>query len=675
MAKSKKLSDETVLSLVERKAKETVGFYDSKLSEERTKVQRYYNSTYPKQANRGSSSYVSSDVFDSVEAMKSQILETFSGNGDEIIKFPPLHEQDVEDARVATEYCSYVVFRENDGPGVFADALHDGLTARVGISKVYWDTDIEYEERKFKGISYDEVMGLSAQEDVAELDAEMDEATGKFSGTLEVSHDRSKVRLDAIPPEEFRISARAKTIKSADIVEHVTPKTRAELKDMYPDSAADIDKMGQDGKRSTDTQEELERNIAVQSVVGRDDDGIQHDLDKIDLHEAYLKLDIGKGVRLYRVCYAGHVLFEKQSIDRKPFFAFTPLPIPHVFFGNNFASRVVPTQNARTVLTRGVLDHTAITVNPRWQVVKGGLLNPKEMLDNRLGGLVNVRSEGAIQPLAYANLNPFVFQVLEMLKANKEESTGISSLSQGLNKDAISQQNSQGLVGDLVQLSQTRQKIVARNFAKYLADIYLEVYRLVLENEKKDKIIEVAGSFTPVNVENWVQRRNVKVAMHLGYGEKDREAAKYSSTYMMLSKDPGLAPMFGPKKKYEMVTDGMKLAGFPKTYLDDPSTVEPPKPDPLKMRELDIKEIAANAAMITAQATAGWKNAEAQLIAMTKRLDNMNFQMDSTFKARESDRMDIETSNRVDVSQREMKLAEEAPKDGEKVSAIVSPNG
>jgi hypothetical protein len=89
-----------------------------------------------------------------------------------------------------------------------------------------------------------------------------------------------------------------------------------------------------------------------------------------------------------------------------------PLPIPHVFYGNNFAARVIHTQNARTVLFRGVLDHTAITTNPRYMVVNGGLMNPRELLDNRLGGIVNVRRPDSVAPFQQNPLNPYIFQLL-----------------------------------------------------------------------------------------------------------------------------------------------------------------------------------------------------------------------------------------------------------------------
>jgi hypothetical protein len=45
------------------------------------------------------------------------------------------------------------------------------------------------------------------------------------------------------------------------------------------------------------------------------------------------------------------VLLDKpEEVDKAPFLAYVPLPIPHVFYGYNFAARVIHTQNARTVL-------------------------------------------------------------------------------------------------------------------------------------------------------------------------------------------------------------------------------------------------------------------------------------------------------------------------------------
>ena len=96
-------------------------------------------------------------------------------------------------------------------------------------------------------------------------------------------------------------------------------------------------------------------------------------------------------------------------MDRKPFIAFVPLPIPHAFFGSNFADRLCATQNAQTVLTRSILDQRDHQ-QPRYMVVKGGLTNPRELIDNRVGGLVNV-TRLMPSPMPQAPLNPFVFNL------------------------------------------------------------------------------------------------------------------------------------------------------------------------------------------------------------------------------------------------------------------------
>ena len=67
-----------------------------------------------------------------------------------------------------------------------------------------------------------------------------------------------------------------------------------------------------------------------------------------------MQLDVdGSGTtQLHRIIKAGNALLDIEQVNRKPFVVFTPLPIPHAFYGSNFAEKLVATQNARTVLTR-----------------------------------------------------------------------------------------------------------------------------------------------------------------------------------------------------------------------------------------------------------------------------------------------------------------------------------
>lgn len=679
--KKKPLSDEEVLTLVDSQVKEGVGWFDSRLSRERQRVIDYYNGKLPRRQSEGRSSYVSTDVYDSVESMVSQLLETFAGNPDGLISFPAQGPEDAAPAKSATEYTNYQIHRLNNGYDLFSHVIRDGLQARVGICKVFWERSEDEIEEEFNGIPETDALALAQHPDTKEFNGEETEpGSGIYHGTRTRKVNTSKVALVPVPPEEFIMSPRATSILKAAMCAHRTLKTKADLIEEGYDKDK-VEEINWDDAKSLELGPEvLARNSPVETAQALDNP-IQPEMQKVMVYESYVRMDMkdGKGVRLWKICHAGMILLDKEEVDRAPFMAFVPLPVSHMFWGNNFAARVIPYQNARTVLTRAILDHASISTNPRWGVLRGGLLNPKEMLDNRLGGIVNFNRPDAVKPLEQQNLNPFVFQLDATLKDNKEQSTGISSLSQGLNKDAVSNQNSQGLVQDLVNLSQGRQKIVARNFAyNFLIPLYLEVYRLVLENESEQKIIEVTGGFERISTEDWIERTQCKVALHLGYGERDKQSMKYAGLYDRLAKDPALAPGFGYEQRYELAMDGIKADGSFDNYmkyLKPPNQVQPPPPPPEVMqkdKEIATKDKVATAALITAQSAALNKEKQVQVAVAKEVLNERKLDADIQSNAHEQHRQDIDVANRIDISQREMALAEAAP--AEATNTVVSPN-
>lgn len=664
------MTDEEVGTRVLAKSRESVGFYDSKLSKERERVTKYYNGLLPARQHEGGASYVSTDVYDSVEMLHAQILETFGG-GDEIAQFDPDQDMNADECRKASLYARYVIFQQNEGFNVFSSVIHDGLMARNGIAKVYWEKKHSFQEETFEGLSYEEAHAEAAQEDVDEFDGDQN-FDGTFSGTLTRKRDTSKVTIDNVPPEEFLIEPRASSILKADYCTHRTRKTRAELKSMGFDPKKIENIASSEGDSIDDSPEALARNNATDNNLTTEP--ASEDMRHVMLYESYIRMTIDskKGARLYRVCHVDSVLLEEpEEVDKAPFLCYVPLPVPHVFYGNSFAARVIASQNARTVLVRGVLDHTSITNNPRWQVVNGGLLNPREMLENRLGGLVNVRRPDSVAPLPQNNLNPYVFQVLGLLKEDKEQSTGISSLSQGMNKDAISKQNSAGLLDQMVSLSGQREKIAARHFAyNFLVPLMIEVIRLTILNEDKEKIIEVSGGPITITPKAWTERTTCTVSMHLGYGEKAQAAQKMEHAYTSLAGDPALANMFTLQNRYELIRDTLKMAGLNRaaSYITAPDKVDPIQPDPFRTKELEIKDKAATAAIMSAEAAQA--KASKTIALDTQRLDIARYdqQMNAMDKDRDNNRQDLDTTARVSVAQEELRL-EERRIENERVAA------
>jgi len=663
----KQLNDDTIGTLVDSKIKASVAWYNSKLSSERENVIKYYNGDKPHRQKEGSSSYISNDVYDSVEGMKGQLLETFA-SGFEIVKFDPQNQQDIETSGIATKYTDYVVFRQNDGYKIFNDTIHDGLTARVGVVKVWWEEDHEFKDEEFHDMPEDHVTAMAGLDEVHDLDATHDDDTGLYSGTLSRKVDKSQVRIEVVNPEEFSIESEAKCLAQNGeyFTNHQSIKTMAELKRIGYDTKKLKDYNIADESALETAPERLARFWDFESGVSMQPDDTQDEMRHVLVNECYMRM-VREGSdreKLYRIVRVGNNTLECEEIDSIPFLAFVPLPIPHSFYGNNFAKKVISAQNVRTALTRQIIDHANMTNNPRYLVVRGGVTNPRELLDNRLGGLVNVTRPDAVTPMPQAGLNPFVFQSLQMIGDNNDKTTGISSLSQGLNKDAISSQNSQGMVSDLVNLSQTRQKVIARNFANnFLVPLYLKVYQLVLENEKKQNIIELAGNWTPVNPSQWKSRKTATVSFHLGYGEQDREASERIQLAASIMQDPGSAAFFQQSGKYKYICDIFKLKGIANfnDYLTPPQQLPPPKPDPMKVQEMQNETTKAQAAMITAQSHVKKNDAHAQIEQVKLSLTQMQDKFNNMVAAKGERRKDHEAANKIDVSQREIHMAEHAP--------------
>jgi hypothetical protein len=674
MAKYKKLTDAEILVAVEKGVKESIGYHDSKLSRERQDVLEYFHGEKPRPFHNGNSKYISMDVYDAVESSKAVLLETFAA-GNQIVSFPPNGPEDIAMARVATLYTDYVVHQQNDGYQIFSDIITDGLLARVGIAKVYWDKRSESSEEGFEGLDPDQFDMLLSQEDVEPDDYEVDDE-GLASGTITRTRDTSQVVIEPIPPEEFLISTRAKSIDEAPFVAHRVEKTKSELiAEGYSKSI--VDKLS--GEESKYQEEAESRFIDLDdNRIGLDRE-LQPQLEKITVYECYVTLDIeGTGeAKLWKIIKAGREILDKEEVNRKPFIPFVPLPIPHSFYGSNFAKKIIPIQNARTVLMRGILDHTVITNNPRYQVVKGSLVNPRELLDNRIGGVVNVTRPDGIMPLQQASLNPFVFQTIQLLDEDKEDTTGISKLSQGLNKDAVSKQNSGAMVEQLVGLSQQRQKIVARNFANhFLVPLYLEVYRLVIENENKQKVVELAGEWVEIAPSRWADRLDVTTALKLGYAEQENEAKKYLALHQMFSNDPGIAPMYTPDKKYNMMSKFLEKSGEKNIseYLVPPNQLPPPEPDPmmvLQMEELKKKIEVQDRQMSLQEQTAAM---DAKIKQMEAEYDRMKTMIDLMVQQREMERKEFEAKTRAEIAMDELEMLKSQEPAETKQTQIVSPN-
>lgn len=682
--KPRVLTDEDLVGACVARAERGSSFVDSNLSAERREVTMYYQGKKPLPLREGGSKFVSQDVYESVEAIKAQLTEAYSA-GNNIVSFAPQNGDDVPLAEQATEYCEHVFFRLNDGLEIINGTVHDSALNRIGVAKVYWERSEVASSFTFENKSQEEATALLSDPSVrltAKPRVAVDPQTDAIivSGEFERVEDASQTRIDVIPPEEFIVTGRFKDLSRAPYCAHRCRMTLGDLVDAGydPDIVYSIE--GEEDDLALDEEKLLREEDTI--VTGLDNDSEDEAGRLVTVHESYIRIDVeGTGrQQLWKVVHVGRTLLDKQKVADHPFVVYSMLPEPHSFYGGNFASRTIQHANTKTTLTRAIIEQAVEATNPRWQVARGGVANPRELIDNRRGGIVNVRDVNAsVAPLPSTPINPFVLQTIGMVDQAREDTTGISRLSQGLDKKALSHQNSQGLVEQLTSNAQVRGKIMARHFAvQFLTKLYLKIYAIGIENDKA-RILEIAGNYVEVSPQQWRRRTDVRVDMTLGYDERDAQAAELL-TFDKYMKETG-GRLYDESKQYSVLRKALLAKGHKNVqdFINDPRQLQPPEPDPKAAAELaklqkEVEVLDREIALKEANA-----KHKSSIEVFEAQLRQAAQEAQIALKGREADRKDAEVSNRIDVAHAELELAihqaTTAPPENTKASAIISPNG
>ncbi len=652
---------------------------DGRLSKERQTIQKYYDAEEPVATGRNNSKFISQDVFDSVESMSANLLETFAA-GNDIGVFEPNGPNDVQHSKLSARYCDHVVFYQNDGFTLFQDVITDGLKGRIGVAKGYWDKCKEEYEETFENLPQEDVDALmhDPSVEITELEIEQDTYTPgappSFKGELKRTQDKSQCRLDAIAPEAFLLGPRSSKTERAFMGERIQ-MTRSDLRKRGIDEET-IESIGDTDAKAWETDPEVLQRFQEAGPSESELNAFQEQVQQVWVVECYADMDVeGTGMtKLWRFLKAGKVILEQETVRRRPYLIFAPLRRSHAIVGSNFAQKVIFTQNAKTTLVRGVLDHTVRTNNPRHTILKGTLNNPDEMTDNRFGGLVNVNRPDGIHALEQPPLNPFVFQTVQTLDYALEGSTGQSKLSQGLNKDAISKQNSQALVETLMNAGQIRTKIIARGFAvRFLKQLYELVYEIVMENEDRACMLEIAGDWVEVNPSRWTRHKPFRVQLALGYGEKDRQANDWAMYGKMMGEDPGMGPLYTVQERYNVVSRYLEAKGEknPSAYVKPPQQVQKPQPDPIKMGELQVMQTKAETERMKTEIELTKLKLQHQTELDKHATQIAKLQSQHALATDQQDLAEREFAHRVEVDTAEIALQHSA----QQQTAIVAPKG
>ena len=360
-----------------------------------------------------------------------------------------------------------------------------------------------------------------------------------------------KVTIENVPPEEFLISKKARTIADSPFVAHRQMLTRSTL------VAMGFNKKQIEGLQMGDalayTPERVARYAAGEQPyqTQTDDPSMQ----EIEVFECYVKTDIdGKGIAsLVQVFYASNEILEDakgkemiEEVDYVPFHSCCPIPIPHKFFGNSLADRTVDLQLIKTTITRQMLDNLYLTNNARVVAIEGQV-NLDDLLTSTAGGVIRAKSQGAVQQLVVQNVAQAAFPMLQYLDTVQSKRTGVSDASQGLDPSVL-QNVTAAAVASMQQAGAGKIELMARIFAETgVKSLFKGILHLLCKYQDKARLVRMRGEFVEFDPRTWANQYDVSINVGLGAGNRQEQMAMLS---MVLAKQEQLIGQYGPANPY-----------------------------------------------------------------------------------------------------------------------------
>lgn len=632
-------SEEELQGIVGSALDDAVDFIDNTISPLRATSIDYYQGKPFGNEEDGRSQVISLDVHDTIADILPSIMRIFFSS-ENVVEFVPFGKEDIKLAEQATDYINRIVLQQdNDGFPIFYNAFKDALLCKNGILKYYWDTTYHAEYYEYSRISDNELAVLEADDEVevTEVVSYPDPAFPKAEAVVETEeqieevipelmqqsmmtpqlHDvkvtRKKehgcVRVESVPPEEFLIDRDATSMKDAYCIAHRRYLTVSDLVEM----GYDYDEVQ---KFATPYETQLDDNAEYQARNTYSDAGINPVEDdanlKVQYVEAYMKIDMtGDGIaELRRLCCVGDNYEIKKNLkcDQIPFVSFCPDPEPHTFFGLSIADITEDIQKVKSMVMRSMLDSLALSVHPRVAVVEGQA-NIEDVMNTEVGGIIRQRNAGAVQPFNMPFVGKDCFPMLNYLDEVKENRTGISKASMGLDPDAL-QSATASAVQATVQGGQQHIELIARIFAETgMKPLFKGIYELLARHQDKERTVRLRNEWIPIDPRVWQTGMDCVVNVGLGNGtaqERMQYLGQIASKQEQILQTLGASnPLVEMTQYRNTMAKMVELAGFkdasmffkevPEMTPEQRQSMMQKKPDVSEqLIQVQIQEIKAN---------------------------------------------------------------------------------
>jgi hypothetical protein len=325
---------------------------------------------------------------------------------------------------------------------------------------------------------------------------------------------------------------------------------------------------------------------ASEEMGGLDDSTSDDAMAEGWLRVEYVLVDMdGDGIAERRCIHRLHdkILSNEECAD-VPFATFSPRMNTHRWDGESMHDAVGDLQRLHSEILNQTLDNLKLTNNPRTKLLTDANGSPRanidDLLDSRIGGIIRMQSLDAVTE----QVTPFSagasFPMLEYIQGMRENRTGVSRTSQGMNPDSLNNTATGRQIDQTA--SQQPTELIARIIAECLLKPIMQgILKLLTEGGMDKLAFRLRGEFVEMDPSEWRDSYDMSINVGLGSGDTQAKAAQLQNVFQL--QQAGMQTgMTTPKHLYHTASKIIENAGFKdvQNFLQDPSQQPPQQPQP-----------------------------------------------------------------------------------------------
>jgi len=617
------LEPDEVQSAIAMEIRDSLSHEGTQLAEDRRKALRYYYGKPFGNEQDGRSSFVLTDVADTIEWILPSLIRMFVGSGI-IWRFKPRRPDQEEAAKQATQAVNHMFLEQMGGFMVLYDWFKTAMIEKNGIVHPYWEEKYEPKVETYYGLTEAAIGQVMRNTNVEITELRPHEGEGLYdyqTGAPIMTYDvttlqsttKGQMRCAGVPPEEFLITRR--TTELNDDTAYAAHRRRMTVSELVT--------LGFDPQMLVNlpNDDTPEYDLGRTERFSIDETWTQYSKERIDpasrslwVTHSFIRLDEdGDGyAELREILSVGDSsvqILEDKRANFMPFCSVCPVPMPHKFHGISVADLTMDLQILRSTLCRQLIDATYLANTPRYLVDENAGVDVDALLTSIPGGVVLTdRVADSVVPLATQSPPPAAFQLLEYMEGVMEKRTGATKWMTGPDASAL-KDSTLGGITEAMRASGQKIEMIGSIFGNTgVKQLGKNIYRLMIENSARPQVMRIHGKWVEVDPSTWGEDLDLEVEVGLGVGQAASQIMNLNmiaDRQKQLLDSPAGQMLVKPRHVYNLAQTATDVLGLrlEDQFFADLGDADWPQPDPPIAEKVKLMETERRSKADAAQAT------------------------------------------------------------------------